>query len=169
MAQSDTGSAGPSRRPGSTSPIARLGMHRALAETVTLFEAGLARCTRAEDRSLVSDYLSALAPILAAAVRGEDVLARLDSVERLFGNTWLIDDAPFLPALEKWRQFRSEYEQWVFSGMTVNERLCALGLMDEYDRAIQSRDRARLRRILERVKVDAASIDRILKSSLGSA
>jgi hypothetical protein len=39
------------------------------------------------------------------------------------GNTWLIDDAPFRPALEKWREFRSEYEQWIFSGMTVNERL----------------------------------------------
>ncbi|HJS76740.1 MAG TPA: hypothetical protein VJ778_04980 [Burkholderiales bacterium] len=144
-------------------------MHRALAETVALFEAGLARCARPEDRSLVSDYLSALAPILAAATLGENVVARLDSVERLFGNTWLIDDAPFRPALEKWREFRSEYEPWVFSGMTVNERLCALGLMDEYDHAIRSRDRARLRSILERVRVDAASIDRILDSSLGDA
>ena len=84
-------------------------MHRSLAETVALFEAGLARCTRLEDRSLVSDYLSALAPILAAATLGENLLARLDSVERLFENTWLIDDAPFRPALEKWREFRSEY------------------------------------------------------------
>ena len=42
--------------------------------------------------------------------------------------------------------------------MTANERLCALGLMDEYDHAIRSRDRARLRSILERVRVDAASI-----------
>jgi uncharacterized OsmC-like protein len=57
----------------------------------------------------------------------------------------------------------------VFAGMTVNERLCALGLMDEYDHAIRSRDRDRLRSILERVRVDAASIDRILDSSLGDA
>lgn len=144
-------------------------MHRALAETIALFEAGLARCARAEDRSLVADYLSALAPILAAATLGENVLARLDNIERLFGHTWLIDDAPFRPALEKWREFRSEYEHGVFSGMTVNERLWALGLMEEYDRAIQAGDRARLRSILERVKVDAASIDRILDSSLGHA
>jgi hypothetical protein len=85
------------------------------------------------------------------------------------GNTWLIDDAPFRPALEKWREFRSEYEQWIFSGMTVNERLCTLGLMDEYDHAIRSRDRVQLRTILARVRVDAASINRILDSSLGDA
>jgi hypothetical protein len=57
----------------------------------------------------------------------------------------------------------------MFSGMTANERLCTLGLMDEYDHAIRSRDRVRLRSILERVRVDAASINRILDSSLGDA
>lgn len=95
-------------------------MHRTLAEAVALFEVGLRNCSRAEDRSLVSSYLSTLAPILAAAVLGENVLARLEGVERIFGNTWLIDEVPFLPALQKWRQFRSEYEQWALSGVTVD-------------------------------------------------
>jgi hypothetical protein len=41
--------------------------------------------------------------------------------------------------------------------------------MDEYDHAIRSRDRVQLRTILARVRVDAASINRILDSSLGDA
>jgi hypothetical protein len=139
-------------------------MHRALAEAVALFEVGLGRCRRPEDRALVASYLGALAPILAAAVLGENVLARLEGVERLLGHTWLVDEEPFRPALAKWRQFRAEYEQWALAGMTVNERLHALGLTEEYDRAMASGDRARGRHLLERAKVDEPSITRILDS-----
>ena len=45
-------------------------------------------------------------------------------------------------------------------GMTVNERLFASGLMDEFDRAKKT-DKAKARLILELLHVDKPSIDRI--------
>ena len=46
-------------------------------------------------------------------------------------------------------------------GMTVNERLYATGLMNEFDR-LKKMDKIKARRILELLKVNKVSIDRIL-------
>jgi hypothetical protein len=140
-----------------------------LAEVVELFEAGLASCHRSEDRAVVEKYLSALAPILAGAVVGKDVLARLQQVERLFGHTWLIDQSPFESAFSKWREFRREYEQFLVRGMTVNERLHALSLLESYDQAVASNDLKEVERILKAVHVDDDSITSIVASIRGSA
>lgn len=47
-------------------------------------------------------------------------------------------------------------------GMTVNERLFASGLMDEFDRT-RKHDKAKARRILELLQVDKPSIDKIIR------
>lgn len=142
-------------------------MHRALAEAVGLFEVGLAKCQRAEDRAVVEKYLAALAPVLAGAVLGQDVLSRLDQVERLFGHTWLTDQTPFAPALAKWRQFREEYERFSVRGMTVNERLHAFSLLESYDRAVATGDVTEIRRMLKAVHVDDDSIAGIVANIRG--
>jgi len=69
-------------------------------------ERGIRESKRPEDRKLANDYLAALAPLLASAVLGKDILRQLPIVERLLGHTWLIDDAPFCEALSRWRLFR---------------------------------------------------------------
>lgn len=137
-------------------------MHRTLAEVVELFEDGLANCHRSEDRAVVEKYLSALAPVLADAVLGKDVLSRLRQVERLFGHTWLRDQAPFEPALMKWRQFRREYEEFAVRGMTVNERLHAFSLFESYGQALVRRDVDEIRLILHSIHVDDDSIASIV-------
>lgn len=137
-------------------------MHRGLAETIRLFTEGIRRSNRPEDRKLATDYLAALAPLLAKATLGESILADFGAIERLFGHTWLVDLAPFEKAFEEWRAFKSEYEKWALSGMTVNERLHALGLFDASDRACESKDRAQVTDLLKRVHVDDPSIRRIL-------
>ena len=144
-------------------------MHRALAEAIELFEVGVANCHRTEDRALAERYLRALAPVLAGAVLGKNVLGRLPQLERLFGNTWLIDQVPFEPALAKWRQFRNEYEEFAVGGMTVNERLHAFALSEDYDRAVATQDFDAVRRTLKRVRVDGDSISSILANIKGDA
>ena len=137
-------------------------MHRSLAQAISLFEFGLAECNRAEDRQIIERYLAELAPILADAVLGNDVLSRIARAERLFGNSPPIDRKALEPAFAKWREFKDEYEEFAVRGMTVNERLNAFGLADSYDRAKAARDTDGLRMILERVYVDQPSIAKVL-------
>jgi hypothetical protein len=47
-------------------------------------------------------------------------------------------------------------------GMTVNERLFASGLMDEFDKA-KKNDKTKASRILELLQVDRPSIDKIIR------
>lgn len=135
-------------------------MHRTLAESVEGLAQGIRESTRPEDRKLASDYLAALAPLLAAAVLEKDILRELPVIERLLGHTWLIDDAPFREALSKWRLFRAEYERNALSGMTVNERLFALGTLEAFDRARATRNADEVERLLKEAHVDEASIKR---------
>ena len=48
-------------------------------------------------------------------------------------------------------------------GMTVNERLYVCGLMDEFDNSLKN-DKNKARLILELLKVDQLSIEKILNS-----
>ena len=138
-------------------------MHRTLAETIECFSRGLTRSTRPEDRKLATDYLAAMAPLLARATLGESILTDLAAIDRLFGQSWMIDAEPFGEAFEKWRVFKSEYTQWVVSGMTINERLHAMGTLDAYDAARRSSDHHTVRELLLAAHVDEASIQRILE------
>ncbi|MGH7388722.1 MAG: hypothetical protein ACREM3_04605 [Candidatus Rokuibacteriota bacterium] len=134
-----------------------------MAETIESFSRGIERSKRPEDRKLAADYLAALAPLLARATLGESILRDLGAIERLFGHTWIIESAPFEEAFEKWRAFKAEYEQWAVSGMTVNERLHAVGLLEAFDEACNSRDVDKARELLLKVHVDEPSIQRILE------
>ena len=48
-------------------------------------------------------------------------------------------------------------------GMTVNERLFACGLINEFDKAIKT-DKEKAKRILELIQVDKNSIDNIISA-----
>jgi hypothetical protein len=50
------------------------------------------------------------------------------------------------------------------SGMTVNERLFVLGLLEEFDVAARARDRARMIEILARAEVGSETADQLLAS-----
>ena len=80
-----------------------------LAEAVVLFEEGLAASSRPEDRRLVNDYLARLAPMLADLVLGREIGDRITDLEHLFGNSWVVDAAPFEAAFAKYREFKSGY------------------------------------------------------------
>lgn len=137
-------------------------MYRNLAETINSFSNGLRECHRPEDRELISDYLASLAPLLARAVMGDNILQELPKVERLFGHTWIIDTEPFERAFDHWRKFKEEYAEAVLSGMTVNERLYALGLIDDFDNSCKAKDRKQIEEILHRARLDEEAINQIV-------
>ena len=51
-------------------------------------------------------------------------------------------------------------------GMTVNERLFATGLFDEYDQAIDARDEKRLREVLSLLYIGDENIEAIIKTKI---
>jgi len=137
-------------------------MYRTLAEAIDSFSRGITRSKRSEDRKLGTDYLAALAPLLARATLGESILRDLATIDRLFGQTWIIESEPFDEAFEKWRAFKVEYERWAMSGMTVNERLSALGLLGAFDEACRSRDAGNARALLLKIHLAEPSIKAIV-------
>lgn len=85
-----------------------------LAETIQSFEQGCERCNRPEDKKLASDYLSALAPLLAKTVLGQEILQDISAIDRLFGNTWIVDVKPFEEAFTNWDNFKQQYEEGTY-------------------------------------------------------
>ncbi len=130
-----------------------------------MHKTGIAKSTYPEDRSLAQRYLAMLAPILAKVTIGEDVLRDLESFDRFHGNVWLKDIAPFGEFYIHWQHFRDEYENPAFDSMTVNERLFAIGQLDNFDRNIEHKQWDQLRILLKRVKLDNDNIDAIIKQS----
>ena len=70
--------------------------------------------------------------------------------------------APFEEAFARWRAFKTDYVKWVVGGMTVNERLHAMGTLTQFDEARAARDATGARRLLEEAHVDEGSIVEIL-------
>jgi hypothetical protein len=106
--------------------------------------------------------MSALAPVLASTVIGSDIIQAIKAIDRLFGQTWIIDVEPFRNAFDKWAVFKDEYRRFVFSGKTTDERLFANGTLDAFDHARESRNVAQMTQLLRDVYLDEGSIKRIV-------
>lgn len=138
-------------------------MNDTLAKCIIEFTEGISNCHHPEDRALIERYLASLATILAKVTIGEVILDDLQQIERLIGNTWLKDDQPFKDALYSWRKVKTEYERLALAGMTVNERLSALNLLSDFEAATLKGDKKLMKVLLERVYLDIASIQQIVR------
>ena len=72
----------------------------------------------------------------------------------------LIDSNP-----GKWELAEYDTSHGFYDAMTVNERLFEAGLLDEYDNAVTSKDKKRLKDILTEVEVPNESIENILTNA----
>lgn len=135
----------------------------ALANCILKIEHGIKSTTRTEDCVLGSKYLATLAPILAAAELRSNELKDLTSFEREVGQSCLIDPVPFGTFYEDWQEFRGQCECLVVSGMTANERLYALGLMDAFEQFTEMKEWEECRIILRRVYLDDNNINAIIE------
>jgi hypothetical protein len=115
----------------------------------------------AEDRRIYEMYLGNAGVILAKVAQDLGIGDDIDRMERLFGNTWLKDENAYARVYGFWDEFKSLLIQSIH-GMTVNERLFTLGLSDEFDRAVENKDEARLRAILSKCFIDKEGIQTII-------
>lgn len=137
-------------------------MLESLANCILKIEHGIKSTNRPEDRILGEKFLASLAPILAAAELRLNEIIDLDTFEQMLGHSFLIDAVSFGTFYEDWKVFRTEYERLMVSGMTVNERLFALGLLDAFEQSVQVSNWNECRAILQRAHVGEENVKEII-------
>ncbi len=119
----------------------------------------------AEDRPIYGMYLAQAAIILAKVAENRGVGDDVSTMERLFGNTWIKDSAAYNNAYSAWDDFKGLLTQSIH-GMTVNERLFSLGLLDEYDKAVEKRSEDHLKAVLSKCFLTQENIRAIIDKAL---
>jgi hypothetical protein len=137
-----------------------------LAEFILVLNQLFAETHEAEDRQLYESYLSHAGIILAKVIQGQAIGHDIDTMEHLFGNTWLKDEAAYSEAYAAWDRFKGLFRQSIH-GMTVNERLFALGLLKEFEDAVAKEDSLHMRSILRKCFIDDKSIQAIVDKHTG--
>ena len=123
----------------------------------------LAKAThKAEDRLLYETFLARASVIIAKVVQDQPIGDDIVSMDRMYGNTWFRDDDAFKKAYSEWDTFKGLLTQSIY-GMTVNERLFTLDLVDEFDDAVARGDESRARGILLKCFLDVHDIDAIIE------
>lgn len=85
-----------------------------------------------EDRATFGLYLQHVDDLLTRIAGGDPIEDRVLSIERLFGHTWVVDAIAYDELYGLWRDLREQLSR-LLGGMTVIERLWALGLLDQFD------------------------------------
>lgn len=137
----------------------------ALAEFVSVVHDLGSESHEAEDRRIYNLYLSSVSVILAKVIQDRPIGNDISSMERLFGNTWLNEDAAYSKAYSSWDKFKSLVTQSIH-GMTVNERLFVLGLLDEFDSASAKKSRCEMERVLSKCFLTPENVQMIIKEEL---
>ena len=144
-------------------------MLQALSTCILKIERGIQQCARPEDRVLGKTLLSYLAPILASSELSKANLSRLQDFERLLGYSFLIEPAPFEDFSKDWLEYKEQCERYLTLGMSSNERLHALGLLEEFDSYVQTKDWVKLRTVLKRAHFDDQTVEVIVCSKQNAA
>jgi len=135
-----------------------------MAEFILEIESLSKKTNQAEDLPIYEKFLSLSAGLLAKLVKDQPIGDDISSMEKLFGNTWLKDSASNSKAYAAWDRFKEILVRSIH-GMTVNERLFNLGLLDEFDAAVAKRDKAAgPRAVLFKCFLDEANIQAIIEN-----
>lgn len=119
------------------------------------------------DRQIYEMYLARAGVILARIAHDLGIGNEINQMERLFGNTWLNDGEAYAKAYSTWDEFKRMLTQSIH-GMTVNERLWTLGLMEEFERAVERRSEDRLKVVLSKCFLTQGNIRAIIDGQLGA-
>ena len=117
--------------------------------------------SEAEDKPLYEKFLSEATIIIAKVEQGRPIGNDVAAMERRFGHTWFKDKNAYNLIYSEWDTFKGLLRQSIH-GMTVNERLFHLGLLDEFDSAVSVGDEPLLRAILFKCFLDNDNIEAII-------
>jgi hypothetical protein len=137
-------------------------MLEAIANCILKINCGVKSTNQPKDRVLGEKFLIVLAPILASAELRRNELGDLDTFERLVEHSFLIDPGPFATFYEDWKVFKDQCERLAVAGMTVNERLYALGLLDAFEQFVEAKEWNECKTILRRAFLGEDNVDVII-------
>lgn len=137
----------------------------ALARFISEMEQQAGSTHEAEDRPLYDKFLANAAIILAKVEQDTPIGDDVATMERLFGHTWFKDEEAHTKIYTEWDTFKGLLRQSIH-GMTVNERLFSLGLLEEFDEAVAKHDEPHLRGVLFKCFLGEDNIEAIIKQQL---
>lgn len=115
----------------------------------------------ANDRPLYQTFLAHTAVLAAKVEHNLPLHNDVKELDRLFGHTWFKDVDAYTCIYAEWDIFKDLLDRSIH-GMTVNERLFNLGLVEEFDHAVTRRDEPRVRAILFKCCIDEDSTEAII-------
>jgi len=137
----------------------------ALARFISEMDRQAGSTHEAEDRPLYDKFLAKAGTIMAKVVQDQPISDDMATIERLFGHTWFKDEDAYTRIYAEWDTFNGLLTQSIH-GMTVNERLFSLGLLEEFDKAVAKHDESRLRAILFKCCLDDDNVETIIRQQL---
>ena len=137
-------------------------MLNSLANCILKIDRGVRASRRPEDRVLGEKWLAYLSPVLANSLMSRIDFESIQGFERLVGHSFLIDPDPFGSFYDDWKNYREQCERQLVAGMTVNERLFALGLSNEFDQFAAAKEWDECRAILRKAYLDHTNIEPII-------
>jgi hypothetical protein len=138
-----------------------------LLELILLVDELSQNSQHSEDKEIYVMYLAHAAIILAKIEKGRDCMDDVGNAEKVFAQKKLKDSHAYATVYKSWSELAEMITQPSLEGLGMNERLLTLGLLSQFDDAVESRDVVMMRSILEKCKYTDADIDGILESELG--
>jgi hypothetical protein len=139
-------------------------MLNSLANCILKIDQGVRTSHRSEDRAIGEKWLAYLSPVLATSLLSRIDFKAIEGFERLIGHSFLIDPEPFGSFYDDWKNYREQCERQLVAGMTVNERLFALGLDAAFDQFAAAKEWDECRAILRKAYLDHTNIEPIIDS-----
>jgi hypothetical protein len=133
----------------------------AIENTIDTFRKFKATVISESDRSLLNRQIEALYEIRNCLMDYGTMRYSLTSFEKLLTDPWMQDQVAFENTYSAWTEFIDFYRKEL-SGMTVNERLCHMGLMDDFDASLN--DPSCMRTVLKAVFLSPENIEAIIES-----
>ncbi|NWK57650.1 hypothetical protein HW115_18680 [Verrucomicrobiaceae bacterium N1E253] len=113
------------------------------------------------DQSRLDKQIEALKCIQKSLDEFGSMRYQISSFEKLLCDPWMNDQSAFDQVYSAWDSFRNSFKRYV-GGMTVNERLCYFGLMDDYDQSVGRP--LEMRSVLLAVFLSESNIDAIIRA-----
>ena len=139
----------------------------ALLDLILLVDESSRSSQYSEDKDIYVMYLAHVALILAKIEKGRDCMDDVGNAEKVFAQKKLKDAHAYATVYKSWSELAEMITQPSLEGLGMNERLLTLGLLAQFDDAVERRDVGMMRSILEKCKYEEADIDDILESELG--